>query len=199
MRRYFCFLGILCCLSCFAADDEFYRYFLTQADTNDLTPRLLRSPLLVDTNNTGVKLTNTKVKLDTLLSHGELGGIRLGMTMDEVVGRWGKPKGFYTRCGGGPRFMFTDADLVFRGNALWRVWPPGSLVFDKGLTAHSNLRDWTKALGKPTRRVAGTNSSFVLGFYESARCSLRLDIDPDREGRALLTIELPTTPVAPRK
>jgi hypothetical protein len=198
MHSFFCFLATTCCLSCFAADGGFYRDFLTLADTNDLNPHLLKSPLLVDTNNTRLKLTNTVVQLEKLLGTGELASLRLGMTMDEVVELWGKPKAFYTTCGGGPRFLFADVDLVFRENALWRVRLPAT-VFDKSLTAQSSLRDWTSALVEPTRRVASTNSSFVLVYYESARCSVRLVFDPDGEQFGTALIELTATPVAPKR
>src|SRR5437868_13685720 len=93
MRTY-CILALaICCFSSRAADDEFYRHDSTLVDTNQRPLRPVTSPLLVDSKNTGAKVTNAVLNLEGLQQAAELSGVRLGMTMGEVVGCWGKPKG----------------------------------------------------------------------------------------------------------
>jgi hypothetical protein len=143
----------LCAFSCLAADDSFYRNFLTIADTNISRAVLIESPLLIDTNNTAPKLANSVISLEKLRAEGKVGEVHLGMSMDEVVACWGKPKVFYCRCGGGPRFIFNDVTLVFQSNALMRIYLPDKAVFDCGPWDQSTLNDWIRVLGLPSGRT----------------------------------------------
>ncbi len=93
---------LLCSLHCFGADDSFFQHYVRLVVTNVTTP-------LVDTNNTSPKLKDIVSPLDRLRAAGEVGGVRLGMTMDEVVQRWGKPRNLYANCGPGARFNYVDA------------------------------------------------------------------------------------------
>ena len=66
----------------------------------------LSDPSLVETNNFGSVLTNAPISYSGFSTRGELAGIRLGMTMDEVVAAWGRPRQAVARCYVGPRFWY---------------------------------------------------------------------------------------------
>ena len=142
-------LTLLCCFRCSASDLDFYHRFLSLVDTNDLFHWVTNSAL-IDRNNTAPKLTNSVISLQKLRTEGEAGNIRLGMTMEDVVACWGKPVMLHPKCDGGHRFTFTDCSLVFTGNSLSKVRFRETAVFDRGLSAQSNLRDWEQVLGEPT-------------------------------------------------
>ena len=82
---------------------------------------------LIQTNNPGPCLTNAAISFSRFAEHGELAGIRLGMTMDEVVAAWGKPREAITHCFLGPRFWYGpggwygDLSLFFVTNRLVRI------------------------------------------------------------------------------
>jgi hypothetical protein len=175
------------CFRCLAADDGFYRSFLSASDTNNLDTSSLKSPsgyllspLVVDTNNTAAKLTNVVIHLDKLTGRGELADIHLGMTMDELVARWGKPKGLHPNCDGGHRFNFSDCALVFLGNSLDKVRFQETAVFDRGLSARSKLREWLQILGPPTlRNDRAYHSSLVYETRGGLRTVLLLTFTSD--------------------
>jgi len=179
------------CLSVRGADEQFYRNFLALADTNDPAPRLLKSPVLVDTNNTAAKLSGTVIQLDRLRAEGQVADLRLGMTMTEVVSRWGKPKAFYSNCDGGPRFIFADTSVVFRGNGLRRIRLPERTVFDRGLQGDSSLADWIRVLGQPSNRRDNQYGSYVT--YETAKAVIALAFEPDGSMKFPPTVELPAS------
>jgi hypothetical protein len=187
----------LCCFSSRAADDRFYGDFLRFADTNDLNPRGLSSALLVDTNNTVPKIGKSVLQLDKLRARGQIGDICLGMTMGEVVGRWGKPMRFYSHCGGGPRLDFSDTSLFFRGNALRRITLPRTVIFEKGLLGRSSLTDWIRVLGEPNKRRDDQYGSYIQ--YETARAVMWLCFEPDGTMTFPLSVELPATTAGPKK
>src|SRR5436305_132993 len=87
-RQYAVLFLTLYCATSFAAGNDFYRLFLATATNEQLA---FTSPLLVDTNNAGFKVTNVLLHVEALKPDGEPSGIRLGMTMDQVVAKWGKP------------------------------------------------------------------------------------------------------------
>src|SRR5690349_1922055 len=68
---------------------------------------------LTTTNDTGPKPTDPRLRDERLLDSGEVAGIRIGMSMSEVIKNWGKPKLFYSTCMGGPRFDYAAAALFF--------------------------------------------------------------------------------------
>jgi hypothetical protein len=187
----------LCCFSSRAADDRFYGDFLRFADTNDMNPRGLSSPLLVDTNNATPKIGKSVLQLDKLKAGGQIGDICLGMTMGEVVGRWGKPMRLYSHCGGGPRLVFSDASLYFRGNALKRISLPDTAILDKGLLAQSSLTNWVRVLGEPSKRTDDQYGLYIR--YETARAVICLCFDPDGTMKFPPWVELPATTAEPKK
>lgn len=183
------------CFRSVAADDAFYQRFLRDSDTNNpssLKSRLgsLLSPMLVDTNNTAAKMPNVVVNLEKLTQRGEFADLRLGMTMDEIVARWGKPTWLHPRCDGGHRFRFRDCTLVFRGNSLHKVRFEESAVFDHGLLAISKREDWVHALGPPTQRNDGAYCSLVYEKRGAIRAVLLLTFTPDGEMVAPPTVYL---------
>ena len=156
---------LLCCIRSPAADLDFYHCFLSLVDTNDLRVEGATNALLVDVNNTEPKLTNSVISLQKLRTDGVVGSIRLGMTMQEVVARWGKPIWLNPRCDGGHRFVFTDCSLVLQGNSLCKLRFGETGVFDNSLSARSSLKDWVQALGQPTLRNDNVNGSSLV--YET--------------------------------
>jgi hypothetical protein len=134
-RIHFGLVGLaLSAAICRGADSTFYQVFLEAVSTNGLItngqilPVHVTSPLLVDTNNNAFKFDGTTHTLSAMRDRGEICGIRLGMTMSEVVAKWGKPPIGMSICYGGPSFSYSDARLVFHEDSLWEVYLP-SLTF----------------------------------------------------------------------
>src|SRR5579859_3443024 len=102
---------------------DFYSRFLTLVDINAAETLPVRSPWLTDTNNVAVKLTNSPVNLRDACLKGEIGGVRLGMTMEEVCAILGKPRCLYGLCFGGPNFSYEDVNVVFdpSSNSVMRI------------------------------------------------------------------------------
>jgi hypothetical protein len=139
-----------------AGEDEFYHRFLSLVDTNKTWQSGATNALLIDPSNKTPKLTNHPVSLQNLTGKGEVGSIRLGMTMNDVVIRWGKPIRLEPRCDDGTRLSFTDCALVFQDNCLNKVRFRDTAVFDQGLSAKSNFKAWRQVLGEPTLRHGHT-------------------------------------------
>jgi len=171
---------VYCCWRCTAAESDFYGTFLSLSNTNDPTPRLMTSPLLVDTNNSSRKLANTVISLESLKAEGKTADLRLGMTMNEVVTRWGKPVQFYSVCGGGPRFDFADASLRFRQDRLVRIYLRQSARFDHDLSGRSSLKEWVAVLGQPTGR-RDTEHGSTLSYEMPGGYCFVLTFEPDGE------------------
>ena len=94
----------LCALAGPAVGQEYYKAFQTFVATNshDKNDWIL-APHLVDTNNTALKTTNVVLSADRGKGVASIGGVRLGMTMEDVVATWGKPIRALRWCqGGGP-------------------------------------------------------------------------------------------------
>src|SRR3954463_4460421 len=96
--RAFSVAVLLCSLSFRLFGADFYQQLVSAVDTNQFTQPLGALPGLVDTNNTGIKVTNAVVDLQRLKQSGEISRVRLGMAMQEVVDHWGKPKAGWSRC-----------------------------------------------------------------------------------------------------
>ena len=117
--RSFPIVVLLCGLGSPIFGGDFYQQFLSAVDTNKFTQPLGALPGLVATNNTGIKVTNAVVDLKSLKQSGEISCMRLGMTMQEVVDRWGKPKAGWSRCLHGLiTFTYTGVSLGFEGSRL---------------------------------------------------------------------------------
>src|SRR5437879_1972127 len=84
-----------------AADDIFYKRLM---EANKSSHGFISEADLIQTNNTGPSLTNAAIPYPAFSGRGELAGVKLGMTMTEVVAAWGKPSGIYTSDRSGPEF-----------------------------------------------------------------------------------------------
>jgi hypothetical protein len=171
-------LVLLCCLRCPAADSDYYHQYLRLTDTNSI--RQVTNAVLVDTNNKTAKLKNVVLCLQKMREQGQVGDIHLGMTMDEIVARWGKPSQLNCWCRN--RFCYGDCTLYFHGDSLYSVYLEESALFDHGLSARSNLKQWTEVLGQPSLRnddVYGTSLAFET--RGTIRTVLSLTFDPDGE------------------
>jgi hypothetical protein len=133
-----------------AAEFAFYKSFTTLVDTNRFQWESVRDPVLVDTNNTSSKFANIVLSVEQIRNEGRVGPLRLGMSMDEVVALFGKPKWLHPNCDGGHQMNFADCSLVFTGNSLSKIRFGDAVTFNHGLSATANLRDWTQVLGAPT-------------------------------------------------
>jgi hypothetical protein len=169
-------LMLLCCFKCSASGPDFYQRFVSLVDTNALVQQWVTNSDLVDKNNTAPKLTNSVISLHKLRTEGEVGNIRLGMTMQDVVACWGKPILLHPKCDGGHRFSFTDCSLVFTGNSLSKVRFGATAVFDQGLSAQSNFKHWEDVLGQPTLR---NGSTVVYEEHGKVRTVLLLTFEPN--------------------
>jgi hypothetical protein len=181
LRQYTIVAAMFYCVSSLAADDGFYRRFLTAIGNNDGQQVHITSPFLVDTNNSVPKLTNAVINLDKLKATGELSGMRLGMTMQEVVTRWGKPRGFWSNCFGGPRFIYADLNVIFdpgKDSVMsFYCYEPVLPHLDGGLSASSSIDDFVKVLGKPTKTEKDSYSFLV---YETSRSVLSVGFNGEK-------------------
>ena len=170
---------------------EFYQQFLSTIGTNEGCVWIGESPLLVDTNNNGAKLGGATINLATLKETGAISGVRLGMTMDEAVGHWGKPRGGYGPVGclhGLTTFFYDDVALAFQGDRLETVQFSPSRQLVAGLWQSSKPDDLIRGLGAPTsRRISGRYCNLV---YLSSGANLRLDFREDE----LVNVWLERTP-----
>jgi hypothetical protein len=149
------------------AEPSFYERFKEASGKGFFLPE----SSLVDTNNSQPLRTNAPVSYAGLTTRGELGGIKLGMTMSKVVAAWGKPRGIcddYRHCGfctrlyyGAPRPQ--DLDLGFNGDRLVWIRMEGGvagaalgkqMTFDNGLSWQLSREDCQKLLGAPAERIA---------------------------------------------
>jgi hypothetical protein len=146
--------------------------FLSLVDTNAVLIKGVTNAVLVDKNNRAPKLTNTVLSLLKLATEGEVGNIRLGMTMDEIVTRWGKPIWLHPNCDGGHLLNFTDCSLVFRGNSLSKVRFQETALFDQGLSAQSNLQQWRQVFGEPTLLNTHPHGNWAVSCRKRTPCSL---------------------------
>lgn len=174
-----------------ASAGEFYQKFLSLVDTNQFPLKPITSPALVDTNNTGIKITNAAVDLESLRRSGGISGVVLGMTMDEAVARWGRPSGAYSPgcLHGLTTFFYGEVALGFEADRLETIQiPPQGARLAGGLSTESKVVDFVRVIGAPTRRRdSGTSCSLV---YLPPGATLRLDF---HEGE-LMNIYLERTP-----
>lgn len=185
-------MAISCSLT-LASEGEFYRQFVSLGDTNDFRQQRVRYLALVDTNNGSAKVTGT-LNLEALKEEDRIAGIRLGMTMEQIVTSWGKPKWLWAHCLGGlPTMCYEDVMLGFEGNSLKDIRfnaDTGSVRFTNGLSTAFSMDDCVKRLGEPTDRKASGERGLLI--YTSAKAKMTLQFD---EGR-IITIRL-TKPDVP--
>ena len=188
MRLNLGLLIVLCSSQCWGAQGDFYQEFLRILDTNDVWGYAITSPLLVDTNNTAPKLTNAVLSIKHIKERGELARIRLGMSMDEVVSKLGKPPCFWSaNRGGGPCFQYTGLDVIFTpgSNNVMKIWVPDdsfeSVRFEEGVSAGSTLDKWLDVIGEPARRGEWLSPAVIWLEYESPTAIILAIFDSEKE------------------
>lgn len=178
MCRYYLIAWSIFASNLWAADGGFHREFTALLPTNSPNILPITSPALVDTNNTTAKIPDASVDLVAMKESGEIAGVKLGMTMDDAVARWGKPKWAWTRCVHGlPTFIYADASLAFDHNCLETVTLLTTTRLPHGLSRWSSVNDFVRALGQPTSRQDRKNNCSLV--YTSTNASLRLEFSGD--------------------
>jgi hypothetical protein len=114
---------------------------------------------------------------------GEISGLRLGMTMSELISIRGKPKYF---C----RFSTKRATLygigLFRGDALWSfsVDVPNTsngMTFDNGMPLNAPIAEYVKTFGPPLRAYLGMCETEELCYkFGKAYVTFEFSVDSDR-------------------
>lgn len=151
-----------------AAETSFYQHFTNVLARGERG--FLSDASLVDTNNAGPNLTNAPISFARFHGAGELAGIKLGMSMSEVVAAWGKPPFLHSHCVIGPRFgygerFFSGVSLFFLGDRLALIGvarnPARGLMFDNGLNGMMTKADFEKVLGAPDLPKPDWHGMFV--------------------------------------
>jgi len=142
-----------------AADQEYFDRFLSV--TSSWHGGFVTDSSLVDTNSSFPIPTDGTVSLSELRHRGELCGVRLGMSMNEVVHKWGKPNMLYPYCLIGPRLWYTGSGsdlssgvtLFFASNRLQVIILSGKRLndmrFEEGLSGIMEEQAIRAALGPP--------------------------------------------------
>jgi hypothetical protein len=183
-----------------AVGQEYYTAFQTFVATNSQDKHdWILAPHLVDTNNTALKTTNVVLSVGTAKGLARIGGVRLGMTMEEVVATWGKPIRALRWCqGGGPHLNYTGAKVIFDGtnNCVRMLYLFGdgieSTHGEQGLTVQSNIEHWIRVLGRPARRGEVRAGYMASATYEHAQTTMTLHFAPG--GAPLVSIQLEQPP-----
>ena len=103
------------------AEQDYYQEFIRVFGSNSWSRSTPVAALLINATNTGLKITNAVVDLKDVIASGEVSGVRLGMTMDEVVARWGKPpeihiinsQGWFSGQFPAVRFRYSKVEVQF--------------------------------------------------------------------------------------
>ena len=155
---------------CRGEESVYYKVFLTIVPAAQReNPLQVTSALLVDTNNTGGKISGRTNSLAKMWGQGEVSGIALGMSMSAVVAKWGNPPVFWTTQGKGPRMEYQDVALIFSKDVLSEIFitPNGEKGwFENGLNTESALTNFMSFLGKPPKVKAVDKIPLFLR-YES--------------------------------
>jgi hypothetical protein len=138
-----------------ASDDSFYDHLMEVSRTQR---NFIWNTNLVDIKNTGPVFTNSTISFARFSGAGELVGVKLGMTMSEVVSIWGKPERLVPYIEIGSRFWYGSdrsgrVSLSFKDNRLVLIGIDGSVTsrvpFDNGLRSSMDRGECEKLLGAP--------------------------------------------------
>lgn len=183
-------------LGSLGAEGSFYRQFQAIAPGIPEADRLT-TPELVDTNNNLAKLTNTVLSLSKLRETGEVGGVGVQMSMDEVVEHWGKPPKFLITSLGQPWLCYQDVQVLFwpGTNRITAIEVPvnRNIGFERGLSRTSSTNEFLTVLGKPSKSCV-VKGSFLWLFYNSPQAIMMLDFSLLDETNGLWKIELEPPP-----
>lgn len=176
-----------------AADGAFYRQFEAIAANASSGP--LASPLLVEIDNTLPKITEAVLSLDKLRRTGQVGGVNVQMTMDQVVERWGKPPEFIITSSGEPFLRYQDADISFwpgTNRMITMSFDARNKRFENGLSSRSTTNAFVSFLGKPSK-VVDMKGTFLLLIYDTPQVRMYLNFHLG-ETNELWRIELDRPP-----
>jgi hypothetical protein len=152
-------------LSSLAAEPGFHQQYLSFS-TNNPESWEVRSPRLVDTNNTGYKLRSVLTNLANLKTTAALAGVRPGMTMDEVVAQWGKPVELWAKGFEGPRLCYKEVSVFFdaSGNSVKSIFTQDLTGLERAMSVTPKVEECLRAFGPPTFRddtATGTESWLI--------------------------------------
>ncbi len=168
-------LALLGCLSSLAAEQRFYQQYLSFTASNPETWEV-GTPLLVDTNNRGYKLTSVLTNLAKLKTTAALAGVRPGMTMDEVVRLWGKPPEMWAKGFEGPRFCYKEVSVFFdsSGKAVKSIFTQDLPALERSLSVTPKTEECLRALGPPSFRDDTATGSQSWLIYEMTNVVLKV-------------------------
>ena len=176
VRRYTAIsLAVLGCLSSLGAGQPFHQQFLSFAASNPESWEV-GSPLLVDTNNRGYKLMSILTNLAKLKTTATLGGVRPGMTMDEVVTQWGKPPEMWAKGFEGPRFCYKEVSVFFdsSGNTVKSIFTQDLPGLERALSVTPKIEECLRALGQPSFRDDTASGSQCWLIYEMTNIVIKV-------------------------
>ncbi len=179
-------------------------------DSNSEKPFLTDSRL-IDTHTPYPIPRGSPLSMQALLDRGEICGVRLGMSMSDVVRVWGKPTSLVGLCGIGPLMWYTKPDgwvdddgitLHFQSNRLEVIVVWGSaceeLAFDNGTTGKMAAKDITILLGKPLESPPKVRINGGTAVYIHRDIRLDLNFQPSdddsREEMEALTVRFKEGP-----
>jgi hypothetical protein len=168
-------LALLGCLSSLAAEPGFHQQYLSFS-TNNPESWEVRSPRLVDTNNTGYKLRSVLTNLANLKTTAALAGVRPGMTMDEVVTQWGRPPEMWAKGFEGPRFCYKEVSVFFdaSGNAVKSIFTQDFPGLERALMVTPKIEECLRALGQPNFRDDTASGSQCWLIYEMTNIVIKV-------------------------
>jgi hypothetical protein len=140
------------------------------------------------------------VDLTKLRASGEVSGVHLGMTMDEVVARWGKPaKLRIVNSGGalsgtfrGVRFDYSDARVEFESttNAVKMIGFDARRVrLANDLSMRSRTNDFIALLGRPDK-IVNLKGQFNEFLYQTPRWYVTLTFWMEDETEKMFYVSL---------
>jgi len=175
---------------CLAGESSYFRSFQSECGDKAVPFQVTSGPL-VDTNNSLPTVRGKPVSL----SMSGIGGVRIGMSMDQVVALWGKPVSIGCCMAGRPSFSYDDVWVRFETNEVMEIglytsrpWTP---QFAGGLVPISRQEEWMRSLGKPQRLE--TNDSIVSIYYETNHTRMTLTFDIQDKQLSGLLLKRPTT------
>lgn len=166
-----------------AAEPKFYAEFLKACGTNNAPFQVSMFRRLVDTNNIHSKVSDLPISLVAAKTKGEVNGVRLGMSMDEVVLLRGKPNFLGCCVTNRPCFSYDDVILQFAGDEVvgieLRGFLPWTPRFSHNLVPISRMDQWLRVLGEPAKTF--TNGSSVHFQYQTNQTVLIVRFDTDEK------------------
>jgi len=166
------------------AEQDYYQEFIRVFGSNSWSRSTPVAAFLINATNTGLKITNAVVDLKDVMASGEVSGVRLGMTMDELVARWGKPpemhiigsQGWLSGPFPAVRFSYSKLEVQFepRTNAVKMLgFDARPLRLASGLSTRSKTNDFVAVLGRP-ERIQNVKGTFDLLIYRLPRWGMTL-------------------------